>query len=423
MRGRTDCTKTNEITVCGSLHVGCHCLRGMRFCRPATISIHYLRGNSFSCNCKNKWLVTWLQVINASIPEVYCAAPLKFSGRSIRSLRPEEFDCFATEFVEFQTLHMHSYSVESYIYRGDVNVVLAQPRLGKCTFLEWDHVEGLFRVFDNITAVISCKPVVIDDQLVVIMAQLVGGSHIYKRDEHSRRFLKIQDIDRDKIRKPSDVETFQIEGEQYAIITDSSKAGVTTLYRWNGNGFYSQQSLHHWYRDTDGELVHILGGAQLVLTSSSQLPVLYEWDREQGLFSQGPHTNIPDVEDAVTVRSFSHAGQLYLCLTRYIGDSKVMKWKKSSFQAVQTMPSRGSMLLQPFHVGLRQYGVLGSDFAFSQVFRWDADIDAFVKLQELNVQAPRAFTVVSVGKEDFLFASSFTSKTVIYRHHVVDTSL
>ena len=37
MRGRSNCTKTYEISAWGSLYVGCHCLRGMRFCRTATI--------------------------------------------------------------------------------------------------------------------------------------------------------------------------------------------------------------------------------------------------------------------------------------------------------------------------------------------------------------------------------------------------
>lgn len=33
----------------------------------------------------------------------------------------------------------------------DEYVVIAQPFTGKCVFLQWDHVEGTFRNFDNIT--------------------------------------------------------------------------------------------------------------------------------------------------------------------------------------------------------------------------------------------------------------------------------
>lgn len=64
---------------------------------------------------------------------------------------------------------------------------------------------------------------VIDNHLFVIVAQLFGGSHIYKRDVSANKFIKIQDIDILKIRKPNDIETFTIEGESYFVIADSSK--------------------------------------------------------------------------------------------------------------------------------------------------------------------------------------------------------
>lgn len=70
---------------------------------------------------------------------------------------------------------------------------------------------------------------VIDNHLFVIVAQLFGGSHIYKRDVSANKFIKIQDIDILKIRKPNDIETFTIEGESYFVIADSSKVSDLCL--------------------------------------------------------------------------------------------------------------------------------------------------------------------------------------------------
>ena len=64
---------------------------------------------------------------------------------------------------------------------------------------------------------------VIDGALFVVVAQLFGGSHIYKRDTSANRFIKIQDIDILKIRKPNDVEAFRVDGEFFFVIADSSK--------------------------------------------------------------------------------------------------------------------------------------------------------------------------------------------------------
>lgn len=70
---------------------------------------------------------------------------------------------------------------------------------------------------------------VIDNHLFVIVAQLFGGSHIYKRDVSANKFIKIQDIDILKIRKPNDIEIFTIEGESYFVIADSSKVSDPCL--------------------------------------------------------------------------------------------------------------------------------------------------------------------------------------------------
>lgn len=231
-----------------------------------------------------------------------------------------------------------------------------------------------------------CKPLVIDNQLFIIVAQLFGGSHIYKRDVSANKFIKIQDIDILKIRKPNDIETFRIDDESFFVIADSSKAGSTTVYKWNGNGFYSHQSLHPWYRDTDVEYLDIESKPHLILSSSSQRPVVYQWNK--GLKQFDRRTDIPEMEDVYAVKHFHVKGDLYICLTRFIGDSKVMRWDRNMFVELQTMPSRGSMVFQPVVIGSWQYAILGSDYSLTQVYQWDSKQGQFVHFQELNIQAP-----------------------------------
>ncbi|KAL6076789.1 hypothetical protein STEG23_002053, partial [Scotinomys teguina] len=172
-----------------------------------------LRGNSFNCDCKLKWLVEWLGHTNATVEDIYCEGPPEYKKRKINSLSPKDFDCIITEFAKSQDLPYQSLSIDTFSYMNDDYVVIAQPFTGKCIFLEWDHVEKTFRNYDNITgtSTVVCKPIVIDTQLYVIVAQLFGGSHIYKRDGFANKFIKIQDIEVLKIRKPNDIETFKIE--------------------------------------------------------------------------------------------------------------------------------------------------------------------------------------------------------------------
>lgn len=266
-----------------------------------------------------------------------------------------------------------------------------------------------------------CKPLILENLLYVIVAQLFGGSHIYKRDIHTNKFIKIQDIEILKIRKPNDIETFSIGNEWYFAVADSSKAGITTVYKWNGNGFYSAQSLHEWYRDTDVEYLEIDGKPHLILSSSSQHPVMYQWSKAANKFVEP--IDIPNTDDVYAVKHFTMKEDVYVCLTRFIGDSKVMKWVGSTFLDLQRMPSRGSMVFQPLQIKNYQYAFLGSDYSFTQVYYWDVGKAKLVKLQELNIQAPRSFTHVFVDKQDFLFASSFKGNTVIYKHIIVDLSV
>ena len=87
----------------------------------------------------------------------------------------------------------------------------------------------------------------------------------------------------------------------------SLQAGSTTVYKWNGNGFYSHQPLHPWYRDTDVEYLEISNKAHLILSSSSQRPVVYQWNR--GLKRFDRRTDIPEMEDVFAVKHFRIKGE------------------------------------------------------------------------------------------------------------------
>ncbi|MEQ2253114.1 Leucine-rich repeat LGI member 3 [Ilyodon furcidens] len=141
-----------------------------------------LRGNSFRCDCKIKWLVDWMEKTNTSVPAIYCASPFEFQGRRIRDLTPRDFNCITADFAVYETFPFHSVSVESYEFSGDQFVAFAQPDSGFCTLYIWDHVEMIFRKFHNITSrsAVYCKPVVINNTIYMVVAQLFGGSHIYK---------------------------------------------------------------------------------------------------------------------------------------------------------------------------------------------------------------------------------------------------
>ncbi|XP_056448445.1 leucine-rich repeat LGI family member 3-like [Gadus chalcogrammus] len=382
-----------------------------------------LRGNSFRCDCKIKWLVDWMEQTNTSVPAIYCASPFEFQGRRIHDLTPRDFNCISADFAVYETFRFQSVSVESYEFNEDHFVVFAQPDTGFCTLYIWDHVEMLFKNFHNITSrsAVYCKPVVINNTLYMVVAQLFGGSHIYKWADDPQRFVKIQDIDTTRVRKPNFIETFQLDEEWYFVVADSSKAGSTSIYRWNSNGFYTHQSLHPWHRDTHVEFLDTGSGRQhLILSSASQPPVIFQWSRSQKQFIF--YSQITELADVQMVKHFWVRKVLYLCLTRFIGDSKILRWEGQRFVEIQTLPSRGSMAVYPFTVGLRQYLLLGSDFSFSRVYLWDDLTQRFQPFQELNIRGPRAFSLVSVDNKDILLAASFKGNTLAYQHLLVDLS-
>ncbi|XP_075714941.1 leucine-rich repeat LGI family member 2 isoform X4 [Rhinoderma darwinii] len=354
-----------------------------------------LRGNKFECDCKTKWLFSWLKMTNSTVSDVVCAGPSEYQHKKLNEILSFDTDCITT----------------------------AQPSMENCMVLEWDHIEMNFRSYDNITgqSIVGCKAILIDDQVFMVVAQLFGGSHIYKYDESWAKFAKFQDIEVSRISKPNDIELFQIEGENFFVIADSSKAGLTTVYKWNGKGFYSYQSLHEWFRDTDAEFIEIDEKPHLVLSSRSQVPLILQWNKSTKKFTS--LSDIPNMEDVLAVKSFKMKDELYISLTRFIGDSKIMKWNNKQFVEIQALPSRGAMALQPFTFKDRYYLALGSDYTFSQIYQWDPEKKTFEKFKEIYIQAPRSFTAVSTDRRDFLFASSFKGNTQIFEHVMVDLSL
>ena len=92
------------------------------------------------------------------------------------------------------------------------------------------------------------------------------------------------------------------------------QAGSTTVYKWNGNGFYSHQSLHPWHRDTDVEYLEIANKPHLILSSSSQRPVVYHWNKSHKQFDR--RTDIPEMEDVFSVKHFQVKGESILPVYR-----------------------------------------------------------------------------------------------------------
>ncbi|XP_030644202.1 leucine-rich repeat LGI family member 2b [Chanos chanos] len=381
-----------------------------------------LRGNAFQCDCQSMWLMLWLKRSNATVSDVYCAGPAEMKGVLLKDVPEKHRKCVTTDFISHQTLPTQSMSADIFTYKDDIYVAMAVPNSDSCIIMEWDHVESKFRPFDNITgrSVVGCKSVLIDEKAFVIVTQLFDGSHIYKYSQEQNKFTKFQNVEASNVSKPNDLEVFQIGDEWYFLVVDSSKAGMSTLYKWNDTTFYPYQFLHEWFRDTDAEFVDSDGKAHLILTSRSQVPVIYQWNKSTQKFVF--LYDIPNMDDMVSVKAFRVNGALYLALACYIGDSKVLRWTNKEFEEVQAMPSRGAMVLQPFQFKGQQYLVLASDYSFSQVFRWDEENQVFVKFREVYVQWPRSFAPLSTDHRDFLLATSFKGKTKVFEHISVDYS-
>ncbi|KAM9818525.1 leucine-rich repeat LGI family member 2-like isoform X2 [Syngnathus typhle] len=388
-----------------------------------------LRGNAFQCNCENKWLMTWLKNTNATVSDIFCAGPTDMKGKRLNDLPIAQDQCMSTDFVRRQSIPIQSMSADIFSVKEDIYVAMAAPNSNSCVVMEWDHIEMNFRKFDNITgkSVVGCASILVDEHVMIIVTQLFGGSHLYKFDDQQNKFTMFQSIEVLNISKPNDIEVFRMDEEWYFVIVDSSKAGLSTLYKWtdqpdqNQTGFYTYQFLHEWFRDTDAEYVEMEGKSYLILASRSQSPVVYLWNKSTLKFML--HSEFPNAEDVVAVKAFRVENELYLAMTCFIGDSKILKWTSKQFTEMQALPSRGAMVLQPFSFTDRHYLALGSDYSFTQIYLWDSETKTFQKFKDIYVQSPRSFTAVTTDRRNFIFSSSFKGKSMVFEHIVIDLSL
>lgn len=233
-------------------------------------------------------------------------------------------------------------------------MVLAQPFAGRCLILAWDYSLQRFRPEEELSgerpasvlpaphsrlvglprwrpnrgllpdaptapSVVSCKPLVLGPRLFVLAARLWGGSQLWARPGPGLRLVPTQALAPRRLLRPNDAELLWLDGQPCFVVADASKAGSTTLLCQDGPGFYPRQSLHAWHRDTDAEALELDGRPHLLLASASQRPVLFHW--LGGRFER--RTDIPEAEDVYATRHFQAGGDVFLCLTRYIGDSMV----------------------------------------------------------------------------------------------------
>lgn len=166
---------------------------------------------------------------------------------------------------------------------------------------------------------VSCKPLVLGPRLFILAARLWGGSHLWSRVSPDLRLAPVQVLAPQRLLRPNDAELLWLDGQPCFVVADASKAGSTTLLCRDGPGFYPRQSLHAWHRDTDAEALELDSRPHLLLASASQRPVLFHWTG--GRFVR--RTDIPEAEDVYATRHFQAGGDVFLCLTRYIGDSMV----------------------------------------------------------------------------------------------------
>ncbi|NXO46082.1 LGI1 protein, partial [Locustella ochotensis] len=365
-----------------------------------------LRGNPFHCDCHLRWLLRWLGTRPSPTPP-------ESGGRChVPTLSPH---CpLSPELRPFQSLPFSSLGAESFTLGGHPGVALAQPVAGACALLEWDQLGGRFRApaVINSSSPVACHPLPVGDTLLVVVAQLGGGSWVWRRSGGpGSAFVRHQALGSGHLRRPHAVAAARLGGHLYLGVADSSKGGTSTVFRWASGGFYPHQTLRPWQRDTHLEFLELGGRPALVVCSAARRPLVYRWSG--GSFT--PHTDIPHVPDVYAAKHFRVRGSVFLCLTRFLGDAKVMRWEGSMFREVQQVPARGSLVFQPLVLAGHRYVLLGNDFAPSRVFRLGAN-GRLEPAQDLPAPTPRAFVPITVGHRHFLVASSFKGATQIYTH-------
>uniref|UniRef100_A0A8C0HDV3 LRRCT domain-containing protein n=1 Tax=Chelonoidis abingdonii TaxID=106734 RepID=A0A8C0HDV3_CHEAB len=117
-----------------------------------------LRGNPFHCDCRIKWLVEWLSSTNASAELGECQGPGEVNGTQLSQLHLQDFDCITTALALFQSLPFQALSVEPFWYQGEQHVAITQPFAGRCSLLEWDHLDGAFRAYASINGEPGPRP-------------------------------------------------------------------------------------------------------------------------------------------------------------------------------------------------------------------------------------------------------------------------
>lgn len=63
---------------------------------PLHLILRDLRGNSFQCDCENKWLMTWLKNTNATVSDVFCEGPSDMKGKRLNDLPIPPGGCIST---------------------------------------------------------------------------------------------------------------------------------------------------------------------------------------------------------------------------------------------------------------------------------------------------------------------------------------
>ncbi|XP_056366798.1 LOW QUALITY PROTEIN: leucine-rich repeat LGI family member 4-like [Oenanthe melanoleuca] len=373
------------------------------------------------CDCRLRWLLAWLGSRPSPAPHELggrCRAPLPHQGTPLALLGPRQLQCQRHELRPFQSLPFSSLGAEPFALGGHPGVALAQPAAGACALLEWDQLGGRFRAqtIINSSSPVACHPVPMGDTLLVVVAQLGGGSWVWRRSGGpGSSFVRHQALGSGHLRRPHSVTAARLGGHLYLGVADSSKGGTSTVFRWGSGGFYPHQQLRPWQRDTHLEFLELGGRAALVVCSAARRPLVYRWSGA----AFAPHTDIPHVPDVYAAKHFRAKGGVFLCLTRFLGDAKVMRWEGSMFREVQHVPARGSLVFQPLLLAGQRYVLLGNDFAPSRVFRLGPG-GRLEPGQELPAPTPRAFVPLAAGQRHFLLATSFKGATQIYAHVTED---
>ncbi|XP_077645921.1 leucine-rich glioma-inactivated protein 1-like [Lonchura striata] len=377
-----------------------------------------LRGNPLRCDCALRWLLRWLRSRPGPEGGARCHGPAGTAGTALALLGPRQLQCLRHELRPFQALPFSSLGAEPFMLGGHPGVALAQPAAGACALLEWDQLGGSFRAqrVVNSSSPVACHPVPLGDTLLLVVAQLRGGSWVWRRSGGpGSAFVRHQALGAGRLRRPHAVAAARLAGHLYLGVADSSKGGASTVFRWAAGGFYPHQALRPWQRDTHLEFLELGGRPALVLCGAARRPLVYRWSGE----AFAPLTDIPHMPDAYAAKHFRLRGSVFLCLTRFLGDAKVLRWEGSMFREVQQVPARGSLVFQPLLLAGQRYVLLGNDFAPSRVFRLGAG-GRLEPAQDLPAPTPRAFVPVVVGHRHFLVASSFKGATQIYTHVTED---